>query len=151
MSCIDTLSFPDSKVHGANMGPTWDLSAPDGPHVGPMNLATRVVSTRNELVYLIMVIIDNWHELHVEWWPIQSHINSNKDASIKHEAWQIYLFYRIGALQYDGYLHPQWYVNVHICNNHASSIQLNVAFQERPFPLQFVAVLLRAWHWQMMQ
>ena len=21
------------------MGPTWDLSAPDGPHVGPMNLA----------------------------------------------------------------------------------------------------------------
>ena len=32
---------PDSKVHGANMGPTWDLSAPDGPHVGPMNLAIR--------------------------------------------------------------------------------------------------------------
>ena len=31
--------FPDSKVHGANMGPTWVLSAPDGPHVGPMNLA----------------------------------------------------------------------------------------------------------------
>ena len=31
--------FPDSKVHGANMGPIWVLSAPDGPHVGPMNLA----------------------------------------------------------------------------------------------------------------
>ena len=28
----------DSKVHGANMGRTWVLSAPDGPHVGPMNL-----------------------------------------------------------------------------------------------------------------
>ena len=26
------------------MGPTWVLSAPDGPHVGPMNLAIRVVS-----------------------------------------------------------------------------------------------------------
>ena len=24
------------------MGPTWVLSAPDGPHVGPMNLAIRV-------------------------------------------------------------------------------------------------------------
>ena len=35
---------PDSKVHGANMGPTWVLSAPDGPHVGPMNLAIRVLS-----------------------------------------------------------------------------------------------------------
>ena len=34
-----------NKVHGANMGPTWVLSAPDGPHVGPMNLAVRVVST----------------------------------------------------------------------------------------------------------
>ena len=26
---------PDSNVHGANMGPTWVLSAPDGPHFGP--------------------------------------------------------------------------------------------------------------------
>ena len=25
--------FPDSKVHGANMGPTWVQSSPDGPHV----------------------------------------------------------------------------------------------------------------------
>ena len=30
---------PDSKVHGANMGPTWVLSAPRGPHFGPMSLA----------------------------------------------------------------------------------------------------------------
>ena len=30
---------PDSKVHGANMGPTWVLSSPGGPPVGPMNLA----------------------------------------------------------------------------------------------------------------
>ena len=34
---------PDSKVHGANMGPTWVLLAPDGPHVGPMNLAMREI------------------------------------------------------------------------------------------------------------
>ena len=34
--------YPDSKVHGANMGPTWVLSAPDGHHVGPMNLTIRV-------------------------------------------------------------------------------------------------------------
>ena len=37
-------NIPDSKVHGANMGPTWVLSAPDGPHVGPMNLAIRDTS-----------------------------------------------------------------------------------------------------------
>ena len=31
----------NNKVHGANMGPTWVLSAPDGPHVGPTNLVIR--------------------------------------------------------------------------------------------------------------
>ena len=36
-------TFPDNKVHGANMEPTWVLSAPSGPHVGPMNLAIGVV------------------------------------------------------------------------------------------------------------
>ena len=30
---------PDSKVHGANMGPIWSRQDPGGPHVGPMNLA----------------------------------------------------------------------------------------------------------------
>ena len=33
---------PDSKVHGTNMGPTWVLSAQDGPHVSPINIAIRV-------------------------------------------------------------------------------------------------------------
>ena len=39
-----TCHRPDSKVHGANMGPTWVLSAPDGPHVGPMNPANAMVT-----------------------------------------------------------------------------------------------------------
>ena len=29
----------DSKVHGANMGPTWDRQGPSGSHVGHVNLA----------------------------------------------------------------------------------------------------------------
>ena len=29
----------DSKVHGANMGPTWGRQDPGGSPVGPMNLA----------------------------------------------------------------------------------------------------------------
>ena len=35
------LTLLDSKVDGANMGPTWVLSAPDELQVGPMNLAIR--------------------------------------------------------------------------------------------------------------
>ena len=37
------ITFPDSKVLGANIGPTWVLLAPNGPHVGPMNFAIWVV------------------------------------------------------------------------------------------------------------
>ena len=36
-------SFPESKVHEVKMVPTCVLSATDGPHVVPMNLAIRVV------------------------------------------------------------------------------------------------------------
>ena len=33
--------IPDSKVHGAYIGPTWGRHDPGGLHVGPMNLAIR--------------------------------------------------------------------------------------------------------------
>ena len=31
--------IPDNTVHNAIMGPIWDRQDPDGPHVGPMNIA----------------------------------------------------------------------------------------------------------------
>ena len=37
-------NFPDSKVHGANLGPIWGRQDPSGPHVGPMNFATWVIT-----------------------------------------------------------------------------------------------------------
>ena len=37
------LAYPDCKVLGTNMGPTWVLSAPGGPHVGLINLSILVV------------------------------------------------------------------------------------------------------------
>ena len=40
---ISLINCPDSKVHMANMGPTWVLSAPGRPHVGHMNLAVKIV------------------------------------------------------------------------------------------------------------
>ena len=36
--------YPDSKVHGANMGLIWGRQDPGGPHVGPVNIASWVVS-----------------------------------------------------------------------------------------------------------
>ena len=61
--CICILQFhvvyiyPNSKVHGANMEPTWVLPAPDGPHVGPMNLAIRVHNICVSLVPANMNVI----------------------------------------------------------------------------------------------
>ena len=39
-------NIPDSKVHGANMGPIWGRQDPGGPHVGPMNFAIWDCSSR---------------------------------------------------------------------------------------------------------
>ena len=46
------LNIPANKVHGANMGPTRVLSAPDGPHVGPINLAIRDVVCKMEVLLI---------------------------------------------------------------------------------------------------
>ena len=45
---------PDSKVHGANIWPTWVLLAPVGPHVGPMNLAIRGVFSQSTHVFIFL-------------------------------------------------------------------------------------------------
>ena len=50
--------FPDNKIHVANMGHTWVLSAPGGPHVGPMNLAIRVGNMSMKSV--IICSVDDW-------------------------------------------------------------------------------------------
>ena len=61
--CHGESPDPDYKVHGTNMGPTWVLSAPDGPHVGPMNLAIRGVhkltkqSPRQHLCFNVLNLI----------------------------------------------------------------------------------------------
>ena len=41
---------PGNKIHVAHMGPTWVLSAPGGPHVGPMNLAIGLVTLRTGIL-----------------------------------------------------------------------------------------------------
>ena len=51
---------PDSKVHVANMGPTWVLSAPGGSHVGPMNLANRELTRPIESCWYYWYSISQW-------------------------------------------------------------------------------------------
>ena len=50
--------IPVSKVHGANMGPTWVLVAPGGPHVGPMNFA---IWDHNMETLFALLLMSNLH------------------------------------------------------------------------------------------
>ena len=73
---------PDSKDHGANIGPTWVLSAPGGPHVGPMNLAIRYCMSKVDHFdiiprvnqpytdYFIATGCLNTAIVYAAWWPL---------------------------------------------------------------------------------
>ena len=41
---------PDSKVHGANMGPIWGRQDPGGLHVGPMDFPIWEIKTDGEWI-----------------------------------------------------------------------------------------------------
>ena len=62
---------PDSKVHGENMGPTCVMSAPGGPHVGPMNPAIWVM-------FMDICHIDNYI---FEWLPVALLLLVNASSS----------------------------------------------------------------------
>ena len=77
MMQISQCNVPDSKVHGANMGPTWVLSAPNGPHVGPMNLVIRGCSLVSVLWLYIPLSRDTDFMLSTCLWLI-TEINVHK-------------------------------------------------------------------------
>ena len=56
-------TVPESKMHGANMGPIWGRQDPGGPHVGPLNFAIWGIALRTLFVgicrHLIMIIIQS--------------------------------------------------------------------------------------------
>ena len=55
VACQKWTDFPDSKVQGANTGPIWVLSAPDGPHVCPMKCPIKG-NCSNPLAWLVVLL-----------------------------------------------------------------------------------------------
>ena len=76
------IPYPDSTVHGANMGPTWVLSAPDGPHVGPMNFAIRVVLIDQNLWESWL-----WHFCHIVFHLMYVYVNKELELEIDLMTW----------------------------------------------------------------
>ena len=63
---------PDSKVHGANMGPNWGRQDPGGPFVGPRNFAICSV--------LLIAFLDNLsRQVHPISWFEQFEVNEMKN------------------------------------------------------------------------
>ena len=59
--------FLDSKVHGANMGPTWVLLAPVGPHVGPVTLLSGLIHpVANQGTFATICTLNLWGFVHNE-------------------------------------------------------------------------------------
>ena len=61
--------YPDSKVHGANMGTTWGRQDPGGPHVGLMNPA---FWGNHEIYYTIhfeVLMITHCNKTMITQWP----------------------------------------------------------------------------------
>ena len=53
---------PDSKVHGANMGPIWGRQNLGGPHVSPMNLAIwEATPPTMALRHYYLLTISEWY------------------------------------------------------------------------------------------
>ena len=71
-----TIFSPNNKVHGANMGPTWVLPAPDGPHIGPTNPAIRYVFWCPHHQFLSVCLIGNDATILLQAREIANHIAS---------------------------------------------------------------------------
>ena len=58
-------AIPDSKVHGANMGPTWGRQNTGGPRVGPMNLAIWDDAQKSQIpVSFLQMAVDDQQKEH---------------------------------------------------------------------------------------
>ena len=97
-----THLYPDNKVHGANIGPNWVLSAPVGPYAGPMNLAIRVyilnMSERNDRVvctaaYVTCLSSDIQIETSISGGRCQDHMHANLAQGLGHDFYGSCLFH----------------------------------------------------------
>ena len=68
-----TDNFPDSKVHGANMGPIWGRQDPGGPHVGPMNFAIWVTFSSEWLNHECPLKRTAYHLIRITYIQILAH------------------------------------------------------------------------------
>ena len=67
-------SYPDSKVHGAFMGPIWDRQDPGGPHVVPLTLLSGNCSKSKQQTVSVQYIFTSSYRCCLGYWNLFSYI-----------------------------------------------------------------------------
>ena len=71
--------IPDSKVYGANMGPTWGRQDPGGPHVGPMNFAlwglTSPLFKSNQIFLQCQKMVFSFNKKNMEFFMLHDEVS----------------------------------------------------------------------------
>ena len=82
-------SFPDSMIHGSNMGPIWGRQDPGGSHVGPMNFA----------IWVIVNLAGNYFLNESDW------------SSRRHNGTKKWYFWKIKVIPMNGKISSDFYQN----------------------------------------
>ena len=80
------ILLPDSNFHEAHMGPTWVLSVPGGPHVGPMNLVIRVIALKFDAYRTGFLLIDYYLRICLDFFTIDLCCNAVQSNMASHTA-----------------------------------------------------------------
>ena len=103
----DGHRIPDSKVHGAIMGPIWDRQDPGGTHDGPMNFViwddNNSVSelTRKTRTSSKKFIGPEYSWILIFFSPDDSWLKTRKREKQKHKCWP-------SSMSPKGVTRPQW-------------------------------------------
>ena len=87
----------------ANMGPTWVLSAPDGPHVGPMNLAIREYHQARKGSALKHDDVIKWKHV-LRYWPFVRGIHRSPVNSSHKGQWRGALMFTLICVWINGWV-----------------------------------------------
>ena len=103
-SLVHTVNNPDSKVHGANMGPIWGRQDPDGPHVGPM---------KNAIWELVTHLVPS--DYLNQWWLVVNYLSRyylNQCRLINSQTWLKNIHEKLYDSQLFSSVH--WFPSLHI-------------------------------------
>ena len=86
---LETIAFPDNKVHGANMGPIWGRQDQVGPMLAPWTLLSEL------FILLKSHILDTYN---LQWFKVSLFEYQTVDSIWNYIEWCQNVFFNIGEM-----------------------------------------------------